>query len=72
VSALLLSVLQVPYFAGVGLYGLALLLTSLFLAGRQRRPALLPLLPLVFLAIHGGAGYGVLREWLAPAASFRP
>jgi succinoglycan biosynthesis protein ExoA len=58
-------------YAGVlGVYAATLLLASLALALRQRQPELLPLLPLVFLAIHFGAGTGIL--WEAFAGSRRP
>jgi succinoglycan biosynthesis protein ExoA len=60
-----------PVYAGVlGVYATTLLLTSFVLAVRQKQPALLPLLPLVFLAIHFGAGAGIL--WEAVAGSRRP
>lgn len=48
------------YGGVVGLYALAVLATSAALALRE--PALLPLLPPVFLAVHFGAGAGVLWE----------
>ncbi|MGH7171798.1 MAG: glycosyltransferase family 2 protein [Gemmataceae bacterium] len=52
-------------YAGVlGVYGAALLLFSLALGVRERDARLLPLLPLVFLAIHAGAGAGVWGELL--------
>jgi succinoglycan biosynthesis protein ExoA len=54
------SPLWFVYGGVVGLYALAVSLTSLRLALRE--PALLPMLPPVFLAIHFGAGAGVLRE----------
>jgi succinoglycan biosynthesis protein ExoA len=58
--AWLLSPLWIVYGCVVGLYVLAVLGTSAALA--MQEPALLPLLPPVFLAIHFGAGAGVLWE----------
>jgi polysaccharide deacetylase family protein (PEP-CTERM system associated) len=60
------SLLAYAYFGGLALYGLVVLLFSVSLAQRQREPGLLPLLPLVFAAIHLGAGTGQWWEWLAP------
>jgi succinoglycan biosynthesis protein ExoA len=58
--AWLLSPLWFVYGGVVGLYVLAVLGTSIALA--RQEPALLPLLPPVFLAVHFGAGAGVLWE----------
>jgi GT2 family glycosyltransferase len=58
--ALMWPLLWAVYGGVVGLYTLAVLGTSLALA--RREPALLPLLPPVFLAVHFGAGSGVLWE----------
>jgi polysaccharide deacetylase family protein (PEP-CTERM system associated) len=44
------------------IYALTVVLTSAMLAGKERDFRLLPWLTLVFLAIHGGAGIGVLME----------
>ncbi len=55
------------YGGVIGLYALAVLGTSLALAARE--PSLLPLLPPVFVAVHIGAGAGVLWE---AAAGRRP
>jgi succinoglycan biosynthesis protein ExoA len=60
--SLMLPPLGLLYAAMLGLYAAALVLTSLQLALRQKQLALLPLLPLVFLAIHFGAGTGLLWE----------
>ncbi len=50
-------------FAGaVGAYALAVIVASLCLALKAGDPRLLPWLPLVFLAIHLGAGAGLLLE----------
>jgi hypothetical protein len=60
------------YLAAVGLYGAILGLASVILSVRSGSPRLLPWLPLVFAAIHGGAGAGILLEWLSgPAARIR-
>jgi succinoglycan biosynthesis protein ExoA len=55
--------LAVAYLAGVAVYAGTVLLVSLALG--LRSPRLLPWLPLVFAAIHGGAGAGILLEFLA-------
>ncbi len=55
------------YAGGVGLYALVVTLASLCLAVRARDVRLLPWLPLVFLAIHFGAGAGLLLEGVAGA-----
>jgi glycosyltransferase involved in cell wall biosynthesis len=61
------------YLGGVALYVITLLLGSLTLAVRARDLRLLPWLPLVFLAIHLGAGAGILlgppRREAEPALS---
>jgi succinoglycan biosynthesis protein ExoA len=59
------STLLALLYAGVlGVYGAVLLLFSLALCVRERDVRLLPLFPLVFLAIHVGAGAGVWCELL--------
>ncbi len=57
--------LAAAWLAGALPYALAVLLFSLALCVRRRQAALLPLLPLVFLAIHLGAGAGQWWEALA-------
>jgi succinoglycan biosynthesis protein ExoA len=59
--------LALLYFGVLGVYGAALLLASLALCARERDVRLLPLFPLVFLAIHAGAGAGVWCELLLGA-----
>ncbi|HTU16661.1 MAG TPA: glycosyltransferase family 2 protein [Gemmataceae bacterium] len=58
------SLLGLLYAGVLGVYGAALLLFSLALVVRQRDVRLLPLLPLIFLTIHAGAGAGVWCELL--------
>lgn len=58
------SLLGLLYAGVLGVYGAALLLAGLRLSVRQRDVQLLSLLPLVFLAIHAGAGAGVWSELL--------
>jgi hypothetical protein len=48
----------------VAVYAMAVASVSLVLSLRQREAALLPLLPLVFLAIHFGAAAGQWWELL--------
>jgi succinoglycan biosynthesis protein ExoA len=55
------------YLAGLGLYGLIVLGFSTALALGCRQPQLAAWLPLVFAAIHLGAGAGQWWELLAPA-----
>jgi succinoglycan biosynthesis protein ExoA len=50
------------YAGTVSCYVLVVMLVSLRLAIRERDPRLLGWLPLVFAAIHGGAGVGLLQE----------
>jgi succinoglycan biosynthesis protein ExoA len=56
--------LGLVYAGAVGLYGLLVAVASLGCAVRARDVRLLPRLPAVFLAIHAGAGCGVLQELL--------
>jgi succinoglycan biosynthesis protein ExoA len=53
------------YAGCVGLYALVVALASLGLALKARDARRLPWLPLVFLAIHIGAGAGILLEGIA-------
>lgn len=51
------------FYLGVLLtYALIVLGTSIVVSIRQRKLSILPWLPLVFIAIHFGAGFGVVRE----------
>jgi polysaccharide deacetylase family protein (PEP-CTERM system associated) len=54
--------LATGYAAALGTYVITILVASLVLAARARDACLLPWLPLVFAAIHSGAGTGVLME----------
>ena len=70
-TALCHPLLALAYAATLGLYALVVLLASVGLCVRRRDAALLPWLPLVFAAVHAGAGWGVLSEAFAgrrPAA----
>jgi polysaccharide deacetylase family protein (PEP-CTERM system associated) len=66
------SWLGAAYAGVVGLYALAVLLTGVYLALRAGDGRLLPWLPLVFAAIHGGAGVGILQEVVAGRKRRRP
>jgi succinoglycan biosynthesis protein ExoA len=57
--------LALLYLGVLGVYGAAVLFFSLALSVRLRDARLLPVLPLVFLTIHAGAGAGVWRELLS-------
>ncbi len=60
-------------YAGVlALYALVVSWFSVTLSVRRRAAALLPLLPLVFAAVHAGAGWGVLSEAIAGRKPARP
>jgi succinoglycan biosynthesis protein ExoA len=61
-AAALSGWLAALYAGALALYVVVVLLTSLLLAVRARDPRLLPWLPLAFLAIHFGAGAGLLLE----------
>jgi succinoglycan biosynthesis protein ExoA len=60
-----IPLLAMMYLSVLGVYGAALLFSSLALSMRARDVGLLPVLPLVFLTIHAGAGAGVWRELLS-------
>lgn len=55
------------YLTALAAYLLTLLLVSGWIALRARHWCLLPWLPLVFAAIHLGAGWGILQEWFLGA-----
>ncbi|MBI1915855.1 MAG: glycosyltransferase family 2 protein [Planctomycetes bacterium] len=57
--------LAVAFAAVLVLYAGVVAGVSLCIALRHRQGRLLPLLPLVFLAVHLGCGWGVLRESLS-------
>jgi GT2 family glycosyltransferase len=65
VAAALVPWLGLVYAGALGLYGLLVALAALTCLVRTRDVRLLPWLPLVFLAIHAGAGCGILRELAA-------
>jgi succinoglycan biosynthesis protein ExoA len=58
--------LRVLYLGCLAVYGTAVLATTVALACKARQWRMLPWGPPVFLAIHGGAGAGILLEWLRP------
>jgi succinoglycan biosynthesis protein ExoA len=58
------SLLLTAYLLFVSFYFLTLFLFSIRIAWQSGGWTLLPWLPLVFLAIHLGAGWGILQEWL--------
>lgn len=64
VLACLLTVLWPLYFATLGLYAVLLASTGIVLACRRREASLAPLVPLVLLTVHLGAGSGIWLEWL--------
>jgi succinoglycan biosynthesis protein ExoA len=65
VLAALVPWLSVLYGGALGLYGLLVALASLTCVLRTRDLRLLPWLPLVFVAVHTGAGCGLLQELVA-------
>lgn len=58
------SLLALLYFSVLGIYAATLLLFGVALSVRERDVRMLPLFPLIFLAIHGGAGAGIWSELL--------
>ncbi len=64
--ALLSPWLGLMYAGCLTLYVLLLLIASTSIAWRERDPGMLFLSPLVFLAVHVGAGTGILLELLRP------
>lgn len=60
------------YAVGASIYAGTLLLASLGIAVRHRKPLLVPRLFSVFLAIHLGAGTGMLREVCYPFRGASP
>jgi hypothetical protein len=64
--------LAAGYAATLALYFTLIVGASIVLGARAREARLLAWLPLVFAAIHGGAGAGVLLEWVAAKRYRRP
>ena len=56
----------VPYVVGLGIYAAVVTAYSIAVTAQERKPYMLFWLPLVFLAIHVGAGVGILAEAIAP------
>jgi hypothetical protein len=54
-----------PYLAGLGVYTSVVAVFSVCITIEERSLSLLPWLPMVFVAIHVGAGTGILMEALA-------
>ncbi len=61
------SWLALVYFGALGFYVAAVTCASFAIALEERDWRMLPWGPVVFLAIHAGAGAGILLEWLRPA-----
>jgi succinoglycan biosynthesis protein ExoA len=61
-AALLSPWLALVYFGTLALYALTVVAVSVALSFKARDLRLLPWLPAVFAAIHGGAGFGILQE----------
>jgi len=70
--AWLVSMLWFVYIGCLALYAVLVLAFSAALAARRRDPALLMLLPLVFVTVHVGAGTGAWWELLAGHRDFLP
>jgi len=71
VAAWLSPWLAALYSGAIALYVLLVILASVVLTVKARDPRLLAWLPLVFLAIHSGAGAGILVEAVAGAPRVR-
>jgi succinoglycan biosynthesis protein ExoA len=54
--------LALAFFGTLALYGLTVLLASAALVFKTKDIRILPWLPAVFVAVHAGAGFGILRE----------
>jgi succinoglycan biosynthesis protein ExoA len=65
--ALLHPLLAVPFLAALSLYLFAQAAAIAVIGRREHDTHVLAWLPLVFFAIHCGAGVGILREWLTRA-----
>jgi succinoglycan biosynthesis protein ExoA len=65
VAAMLVPWLGLAYAGALGVYGLLVTVASLTCILRARDVRLLPWLPAVFVAIHAGAGCGILQELVA-------
>jgi succinoglycan biosynthesis protein ExoA len=61
--------LTLAYFGCVTLYALAVSVACLDIAVKTTDQAMLPWLPIVFPAIHLGAGWGIVQELVAPQPS---
>ena len=57
------------YGGAIALYAAIVLATSASLALRHREPRFLGWLPLVFVTVHAGSGWGILSELLRPDRS---
>src|SRR5438477_5022656 len=60
------SWLGLLYFGALAFYAAAVTCASIAIAVEGRDWGMLPWGPVVFLAIHAGAGAGILAEWLKP------
>jgi len=69
IAAALVPLVWIPYVLGLAVYLSAVLLESARLAWTNRNPGLLFRMPLVFLAVHLGAGVGTLVEFLGGRSS---
>jgi succinoglycan biosynthesis protein ExoA len=66
--SLLSSSLRTAFLAVILLYGVLVALSSLAIVVRMRDVRLLPWLPLAYVTVHLGVGYGALREFLTGQA----
>ncbi len=67
ILAAVFPALAVPYLCGLGVYVAVVLAFSIAIAIQERDLALMVWLPLVFVAVHFGAGVGLLTEAVWPA-----
>jgi succinoglycan biosynthesis protein ExoA len=65
-------VLAAAYFAVLAIYVVTVLTFSAAVGVGRRDPAILPWLPLVYVVVHTGAGWGVLWEAVAGRKPTRP
>ena len=72
VASVLSPLVMCAYLVIMGFYATIIGAFSIAMAFREKKPAFLWLLPLVFGAIHFGAGYGLLKELIFGRSGIDP
>jgi len=70
--ALALPTISNIYVAGLGIYALVAATFTVVISIQERKPSFILWLPLVFFAVHSGAGAGILAEKIAPQSAKGP